>query len=94
MPEVLKYLSQRLDPEQPRILVELTAYIDLKHYFKYKFVQEFFFVILKLITFKTEQIGRGLYSNIYSNIELEFDFKLFRATFYSFFMSIYILVLD
>lgn len=42
-PEVLKYLSQRLDPERPRSSAELTAYIDLKHYFKYKFVQELFF---------------------------------------------------
>lgn len=93
-PEVLKYLSQRLDREQPKSLAELTAYIDLKYYFQYKFVQELFFVILNLKTFKTEQIGIGLYSNIYSNIELEFDFKLFRTTFYSFFMSIYNLVLD
>jgi len=44
--EVLKYLSQRLDPELLRSLAELTACVDLKHYFKYKFIQELFLMAL------------------------------------------------
>lgn len=52
------------------------------------------YVIVKLITFRTEQIGVGLYINNYSNFELKFYFKLFKTILYSFFMSIYMLVLD
>lgn len=46
------------------------------------------YVIVKLITFRTEQVGVGSYVNIYSNLELKFDFKLFKTILYSFFMSI------